>query len=186
MKKSFMLLIIILLSVVVIAGCGGSSPTTSVPATSAPTTAAPTTPGQTAAPTTSAPTTPAAGEPQYGGTLRMIMQAGPGNIGYQISMSFADMIRAVLWAERLMVCEKDGSLKPCLAESWTEDPVANTITFKLRQDVKFHDGTPFNAEAARWNIQEMIDYKTLPDSSNVKSLEVVDEYTLKVNLSKSP
>jgi len=192
MKKVFVLLLTILLSVMVITSCGEPAPTEepapspSTPATSEPepSTSAPSPSASTPSKPAPSPTSPAAGEPQYGGTLKMVMQDSPGNIGYQISMSFADMIRAVPWAERLIVCEKDGSLKPNLAESWTTDPDAGTITFKLRNDVVFHDGTPFNAEAVRWNLQVMLDAKTLPNSSNVKSVEVLDEYTVQVTLNE--
>jgi peptide/nickel transport system substrate-binding protein len=52
----------------------------------------------------------------------------------------------------------------------------------LRKGVKFHDGTPFNAEAVRWNLQLTIDGGRLPDGKSVKSLDVVDEYTVRMNL----
>ncbi|WP_244006839.1 ABC transporter substrate-binding protein [Methylobacterium sp. E-005] len=42
---------------------------------------------------------------------------------------------------------------PALAERWEQDPNDKTIwTFHLRQGVKFHDGTPFNADAVIWNL----------------------------------
>jgi len=78
----------------------------------------------------------------------------------------------------------DGSLTPSLAESWTVDPKAATITFKLRKGVKFHDGTDFNAQAVKWNLEK----EMAPGSANVasttnwKSIEVVDDNTFRVNL----
>lgn len=99
-------------------------------------------------------------------------------------MSFGDMTRAILWAERLMTNDQKGNLEPWLAESWKTDTAANTITFSLRKGVKFHDGTDFNAEAARWNIQQLIDAKTLPDSSNIKPIDKIDDYTIRINLNK--
>ncbi|MDP4023325.1 ABC transporter substrate-binding protein [Methylobacterium sp. NEAU 140] len=44
-------------------------------------------------------------------------------------------------------------LKPALAESWAQDPADKRVwTFRLREGVKFHDGTPFDADAVVWNL----------------------------------
>ncbi|HUX88311.1 MAG TPA: ABC transporter substrate-binding protein [Chloroflexota bacterium] len=75
-------------------------------------------------------------------------------------------------------------VKPSLAESW-QIPDPNTVVFKLRQGVKFHDGSDFNAQVAQWNFERMI---TNPKSTaktetaSIKSVDVVDDYTLKLNL----
>lgn len=42
-----------------------------------------------------------------------------------------------------------------LATSWSVSDDGKIYTFVLRQGVKFHDGTPFNAEAANFNFQRM-------------------------------
>ncbi len=74
-------------------------------------------------------------------------------------------------------------LKPELAESWKQvDP--KTIELKLRQGVKFHDGTDFNAEAAKWSLDRMATHpKSLSKrlGENFDKLEVVDPYTLKIS-----
>jgi ABC-type transport system substrate-binding protein len=44
------------------------------------------------------------------------------------------------------------ALEPGLATSWTISPDGKTYTFKLRQGVKFHDGTPFNANAVVFSV----------------------------------
>jgi peptide/nickel transport system substrate-binding protein len=77
-------------------------------------------------------------------------------------------------------------IKPGLAESWTQ-PDPKTLVFKLRRGVKFHDGTDFNAEAAKFNFERM---KNEPKSvrkgevANIDTVEVVDSHTVKVNLKK--
>ncbi|MEV6930275.1 ABC transporter substrate-binding protein [Dactylosporangium sp. NPDC051485] len=46
---------------------------------------------------------------------------------------------------------------PGLATSWTVSPDATTYTFKLRQGVKFTDGTPFDAQAVQFNVRRFTD-----------------------------
>ncbi|OGO32208.1 MAG: hypothetical protein A2Z29_00220 [Chloroflexi bacterium RBG_16_56_11] len=83
---------------------------------------------------------------------------------------------------RLINWDEKGNVVPDLAESWKEDPVNNTLTWNLRKGVKFVDGTDFNAEAAKWNMERLIDTKRLTEADKVKSLDIIDTYTLKMSL----
>jgi len=85
----------------------------------------------------------------------------------------------------------DGSIHPWLAESWEISEDGLTYTFKLRQDVTFHDGTPFNAEAVKRNFDETMDPDKSPGfaytamgSTSYVGTEVVDEFTVKVTFNK--
>ncbi len=53
----------------------------------------------------------------------------------------------------------DGTLRvePALATGWTIEDAGRSYTFTLRPDVRFHDGTPFDAAAVRFNIERMLD-----------------------------
>ncbi len=106
----------------------------------------------------------------------------PKVIGYTPEFFPTDSIFALPAIERLNEWDEHGNPIPVLAESWEDDPVNKTITWHLRKGVRFHDGTPWNAEAARWNFQIRLDKGALPDGQYVDSLEVVDEYTLKMHL----
>lgn len=48
-------------------------------------------------------------------------------------------------------------VEPALAESWTVSEDGRTYDFTLRQGVKFHDGTPFDSQAVKFNFDRMLD-----------------------------
>ncbi|MFG1703100.1 ABC transporter substrate-binding protein [Nonomuraea sp. M3C6] len=90
--------------------------------------------------------------------------------------------------DSLLYQDKDGALKPWLAESWDISDDGLTYTFKLRQGVKFHDGSIWNAEGLKANLEHMRDPATKSPLAAAyiapyKDSEVVDEHTLKVRLS---
>jgi peptide/nickel transport system substrate-binding protein len=84
---------------------------------------------------------------------------------------------------------ESGVFVPGLAEDWEISDDGLTYTFYLRQDVTFHDGTPFNAEAVRFNLGRI----TSADLASQKARfmlgpyernEVVDEHTIRIYLSE--
>jgi ABC-type transport system substrate-binding protein len=138
--------------------------------------------GVTTTPPTTPPTTPAEEEPVYGGIMRVIGGTFPSVVGYPPEFSPTDSIYALPCLERLCEWDEDGIQIPVLATSWDVDQDNLTITWYLREGVTFHDGTPWNAEACRWNFQLHIDGGRLPYGQFIDSLEVVDEYTLTMHL----
>jgi len=119
-----------------------------------------------------------------GGIARWIRPTFPKNLGYPPEWAPADSIFALPVMERLMDWDAKGNLIPWLAESWEVDPQKAIITYHLRKGVKFHDGTPFNAAAVKWNYQLGLDTKTGVELEFIKSMDVVDEYTLRMNCSE--
>ncbi|RXZ83148.1 glutathione ABC transporter substrate-binding protein [Paenibacillaceae bacterium] len=83
--------------------------------------------------------------------------------------------------DTLVIHDKDLNIKPGLAESWTQVD-DKTLEFKLRQGVKFTDGTDLNAEVIKANIDRMLDPKVgSPRAFLVNMIEdvkVVDENTV--------
>jgi peptide/nickel transport system substrate-binding protein len=76
---------------------------------------------------------------------------------------------------------------PYLAESWTKSADGLTYEFKLRKDVKFHDGTPLTAKDYAFTFKRAMDPATKSPTAgqtlvNLKSAEAVDDYTLKLNM----
>jgi peptide/nickel transport system substrate-binding protein len=59
--------------------------------------------------------------------------------------------------DTLTTLDDKGVAQPKLAQSWTHSDDYKTWTFKLRPGVKFHDGTPFNAEAVKANFDRQKD-----------------------------
>lgn len=53
--------------------------------------------------------------------------------------------------DRLLQLSPEGKVEPMLAEKFT--PEGNTVTLNLRKDLKFSDGTPFDAEAVKFNLE---------------------------------
>lgn len=74
----------------------------------------------------------------------------------------------------------DGEIQPVLAEDWKLSDDGTQLTFYLRKGVTFHDGEPFNAEAAIANIESWHinpSFTSLPGVVNYTNIEAVDEYT---------
>jgi peptide/nickel transport system substrate-binding protein len=82
--------------------------------------------------------------------------------------------------DRLIDLDADGKLMPSLATSWKASKDGKTFTLKLREGVKFHDGSPFDAEAVRYTWQRIVAMKSPAAQywTNVKDVEVVDEHTV--------
>ncbi|MCM3653472.1 nickel ABC transporter substrate-binding protein [Metabacillus litoralis] len=82
-----------------------------------------------------------------------------------------------------------GELKPHLAESWEISADGKDYTFHLREDVKFFDGTSFNAEIVKKNFDTILNHMELHSwlgfLSKISSTEVIDEYTFKMTLTES-
>lgn len=89
--------------------------------------------------------------------------------------------------EPLVKIDKDGKNIPGLAESWQIASDGLSITFKLRQGVKFHDGTAFNAQAVKYTFNRLLDPNVrVPQRAMyraIKSVDPVDDYTVKFTLS---
>ena len=110
-----------------------------------------------------AETQAASTQPKAGGTLIWGMESEIGPLDVQNVGGW------VTWRVRRQIYEplvthdltKEGTLSPpivpALAASWEVSPDGRVYTFHLREHVKFHDGTPFNAEAVKVNLDRALD-----------------------------
>jgi peptide/nickel transport system substrate-binding protein len=83
--------------------------------------------------------------------------------------------------ESLLRSDNKGTLYPWLAESYKIAEDYTSMTFNLRKGVKFHDGSDFNAAAAKWNLDNYIAAHMEPTWTSV---DVIDDYTIRVNFTK--
>ena len=125
----------------------------------------------------------AAGEPQYGGTLTFNMFPPVANLGNPLKFRGPDheYIDNTLQTLIRFSNEKMGQFEPLLAESWEMAPDKSYYIFKLRKEVKFHDGTDFNAQAVKWNLDRWVE-SPRARLDKVESIEIIDDYTIKINL----
>jgi nickel transport system substrate-binding protein len=115
------------------------------------------------------------------GTLRVATAKEAGDLNpYQYSSLW--VISSLIY-EPLVGYAQGGKIAPALAESWTISPDGLTYVFKLRQGVVFSDGTPFNADAALWNLKQWIgkdDHSWLAVSANFKQMDNIDDNTISI------
>lgn len=105
--------------------------------------------------------------PRYGGVLRVDMRARVNSMdprGWNSDAADAGASERLLWLvfERLVRMNDAGQPQPALAASWNHDANFTHWQFQIRAGVKFHDGTPLNADAvvaalqaedsARWTV----------------------------------
>ena len=96
----------------------------------------------------------------------------------------------ILWD--LSSADKATRLTPGLASEWAVDPKDKSRwTFRIRDGVRFHDGTAFNAQAAAWNFEKILN-NTAPQYDpkqaaqgrgripSIKSVRAVDDKTLEI------
>lgn len=132
------------------------------------------------------PTTPTPGPTTltYGLTLAISGIDPHLNASSELGIPLASVYDTLLFRD-----PETGEFVPGLAESWSISNDGLSYEFHLRQDVVFHDGTPFNAEAVRANIEYILN----PDNHSQKAaamlgplqtVEVVDDATLNFHLSE--
>jgi len=187
MRKFLIPLSVLLVLAFIITGCGGgtTTPATTAPTSTAPKTTAPTvtSPVGTTSPVATATTTapPASGQPRYGGRLKLIGGSNVANMGNPDEISNpGDATYAYPAVEGLLKMDAKGNLLPNLAEKWEISPDGKYVTFYLRRGVKFHDGSPFNAESAKYNMDVRINTKAWANFKAFSRAEVIDEYTMRV------
>jgi peptide/nickel transport system substrate-binding protein len=122
-------------------------------------------------------------KPQHGGTLRIITPASHATF-YMPEGGPQDLTAMFPGAEALMQYTARNKLTPHLAKSVDIDEKNLTITFYLRKGIKFHDGSPLNAENVAWGFNFAKEMKRLQYGDKLKSVEIIDDYTVRLHLTE--
>ncbi len=129
-------------------------------------------------------------EPKYGGTLRIAVPGdlsffnanqgpAPGHVTFWVSNNIFNSLLTLTPPPELKVI-------PELAKSWEVLDGGATYIFHLEQGVKFHDGSDFDAHAAKWNFDRILDPGVnswvQPYYEAIEQVEAVDTYTLRIRM----
>lgn len=118
--------------------------------------------------------------------FRIGLQEDPDILDPDQSRTFVGRIVYASLCDKLVDITPDLEIIPMLATGWSWNAEGTELTMKLRDDVTFHDGTPFNADAVAANLDRSKNLETSRRKSEVKSIsgwEVVDDTTIKIMLS---
>lgn len=123
--------------------------------------------------------------PRMGGELIIAFGTDPESLDpNKMSSSPAAMVLTHI-AETLLTMNEKLEVAPLLAESWAFSEDALLLTLYLRKGVFFHDGTPFNAEAVKVNLERFrkatFAFLLFP---RVQEIEILDEYTVVLKLDR--
>lgn len=177
------ILALIIIFAAVLSACGTAAPAEAPKGEAAPTTAAE------AAPTTAPAEAPTAAPegPVPGGTATVGLGSEPETLDPGDAVYIQEQFVLISLFDSLLSTAPDASLHPGLALSWEPNADYTEFTFKLRQDVTFHDGTPFNAAAVKASYDHIVSDavlesggKTLLVDHKYKETSVVDDYTVTI------
>jgi ABC-type transport system substrate-binding protein len=107
-----------------------------------------------------------------------VTNASPSQLGWPAGGSPGDQMATQYCLETLLRGDEKGGYHPWLAESYEVSPDYTSVTFKIRQDVKFHDGSDLTGEVVKWNLDQQ---KASGAHPNWGSIDLVDPYTVRVN-----
>lgn len=103
-----------------------------------------------------------------------------------LSRAFVDRNAHYQIYDSLVRIDQTGKIIPWLAEKWDLSTDGKKMTFTLRKGVKYHDGSAFDADSVKWNIDR---YRSTDGSARkgelapVASVDVIDASTVAFNLS---
>ena len=123
-----------------------------------------------------------------GSHLRVGLADDPDVLDPSLSRSYTSRIVFASICDKLFDIDEKLNIVPQLALAHDTSEDGKTVVIKLRPGVKFHDGEPFDAEAAKFSLERHLTIKgsyRRAEISTIDTVEVVDPLTIKLNL-KTP
>ncbi|HEX2517736.1 MAG TPA: ABC transporter substrate-binding protein, partial [Chloroflexota bacterium] len=124
------------------------------------------------------------GRPLRGGTLTLALPRDANNFDpLRSNDAYSNTVMATV-LDSLYELDQEGKVRGRLVEK-TENPQPNVYLMTLRRGVAFHDGTPLDAEAVRFNLRRHLETPGSArgqDVRDITDLEVLDPLTLRVTL----
>lgn len=117
--------------------------------------------------------------------LRIAMAADVGSMDPHFANISPNVVVSSHVFETLTTVDADARLMPALAESWAAVG-PTTWEFRLREDVRFHDGSPFTAEDVLFSLQRPATIKNSPGgfttfTKPIVRMEAVDRHTVRLH-----
>jgi peptide/nickel transport system substrate-binding protein len=121
-------------------------------------------------------------------TLRIGLAEDPDKLDPTLGRTYVGRIVFATFCDKLFDIDEKLNIVPQLALSHETSADGKEMTIKLRPNVKFHDGEPFDAEAAKFSLERHLNFPTSfrkPELATVDHVDVVDPLTIKLVL-KTP
>jgi peptide/nickel transport system substrate-binding protein len=128
----------------------------------------------------------AQGTPKRGGTLVAAAEIDPVSLDPHTNSNFSAVQAYDHIYESLTTYDEKTNIIPALAQSWEITNGGKTYTFKLRPNVKFHNGQAMTGEDVKYSIERILDPKTASPWRSwlepIKEIKVVDPLTVQMTL----
>ena len=121
-------------------------------------------------------------------TLRIGLAEDPDILDPTLARTYVGRIVFASFCDKLFDIDEKLNVVPQLALGYDTAPDGLSVTIKLRPNVKFHDGEPFDAEAAKFSLERHMTMSgsfRKPELAAVDRIDVIDPLTIKINL-KAP
>ena len=130
---------------------------------------------------------------KHGDTLKVAIGIDPDTLDPAQQTTTTSQQIVDMMAQTLVVIDDKGVVQPQLATKWEGSPDGLSWTFTLQKNVKFSDGTPFNADAVKFSIDRLLSPNTLRaqpgilgGKTGIDHVDVIDDshvkFTLKTKL----